>query len=200
MVDPAIFDLEIDGSTIIHGVKTKGNVGLGKAKASSNVLLGMVGFSMFLAAIGLELNQEEFANQMVRFWHYLLKCITDVGVVLWQTYRGMLATRKLISQELTQPYVGRNKVLKDYYKWRCEQGKISLEQYTKIVKYQEEIEVELTEEQLLKLRKEENKWYTNYRHIKNLYRICNSKCHKSSSKLLLLFLFIDIIPLSMKMA
>lgn len=152
-VDATIFDLEIDGSAVITGVKTKGNINIGKAKASSNVVIGMVGFSMFLTAIGLELNQEQFANQMVRFWHYVLKCATDVGIVLWQTYRGMLNSRKIISSELTQPYAGRNTVLKDYYKWRYDEKKIDADKYSSIVKFQEEIEVELTEEELAKLKK-----------------------------------------------
>ena len=152
-VDATVFELEIDGSAVISGVKTKGNIGAGKVRASSNVIIGMVGFSMFLTAIGLELNQEQFANQMVRFWHYVLKCATDVGIVLWQTYRGMLSSRKIISAELTQPYAGRNKVLKDYYKWRYDNGKITEEEYISIVRFQEEIEVELTEEQLKALKK-----------------------------------------------
>ena len=156
LVDATVFELEIDGSATVHGVKTRSNVNAGKVKASSNVLIGMVGFSMFLTAIGLELNKDEFANQMVRFWHYLMKCVTDVGIVLWQTYRGMLGSRKIISQELTQPYVGRNKVLKDYYQWRFQNEKLTQEKYNEIVKFQEEIEVTLTEEQLKKLKDTEN--------------------------------------------
>ena len=147
-VDATVFELEIDGSAVIHGTKTKGNINVGKVKASSNVVLGMVGFSMFLTAIGLELNQEQFANQMVRFWHYVMKCATDVGVVLWRTYRGMLNTRKIISNELTQPYVGRNKVLRDYYKWRFDNQKITEVDYNSIVNFKGEFEVELTQEQL----------------------------------------------------
>ena len=153
MVDATVFELEIDGSAVISGVKTKGNIGAGKVKASSNVIIGMVAFSMFLTAIALELNQEQFANQMVRFWHYLMKCVTDVGIVLWQTYRGMLNSRKIISAELTQPYAGRNKVLKDYYKWRYDEKKIDEDKYLSIVNFQEEVEVELTEEQLKSLKK-----------------------------------------------
>ena len=143
LVDPTVFELEIDGSAIVSGVKTKGNINAGKIKSSTNVVMGMVLFSMFITAIGLELNQEEFANQMVEFWHYLLKCATDIGIVLWQTYRGMLNSRKIISNELTQPFVGRNKVLKEYYKWQYEQERIDLEKYTSIIKFQEEIEVEM---------------------------------------------------------
>lgn len=150
-VDAAIFNLEIDGSAIVKGVKTKGNVGYGKIKSSVTVAIGMIGFSMFLTAIVLELNQEQFADQMVRFWHYCLKCVTDVGIVLWQTYRGMLASRKIISSELTQPYVGRNKVLVDYYDWKYEKGYITKEQHNSIVNFQEEEVVEMTEEEYKKL-------------------------------------------------
>lgn len=153
MVDPTVFELEIDGSAVVSGVKTKGNVGAGKVKASSNVIISMVGFSMFLTAIALELNQQEFANQMVRFWHYVMKCATDVGIVLWQTYRGMLMARKIISSEYTEPYVGRNKVLKDYYKWRYDEGKITEDKYISITKLQEEIEIEMSEDELKNLTK-----------------------------------------------
>jgi hypothetical protein len=151
MVDATVFELEIDGSTISTGVKTRGNVAMGKARLSSNVILGMIFISMFLTAITLELSKEEFANQMTRFWHYVLKCATDVGIVLWQTYRGMLSTRKLISNEYTQPYTGRNKVLKDYYKWQLDEGKISQDQYNSLVNLPEEYEMEVTTEELEKL-------------------------------------------------
>ena len=167
-VDATVFDLEIDGAATIHGTKTKGNVTIGKVKASGNVIMGMIGISMFLTAIGLELNAEQFEDQMVAFWHYLLKCATDVGVVLWQTLRGMMKTRKIISSELTQPFVGRNKVLKEYYKWQLDNGKITLDEYNNIVtpkvetsepekKDEEYIEVEMTEEQLKALQQGGNK-------------------------------------------
>lgn len=150
-VDPTVFELEIDGSVVTRGTKVKGNVNVGKVKASSNVALSMLGFSAFLTSIGLELNQEQFANQMVRFWHYVMKCATDVGIVLWQTYRGMLTVRKIISNELTQPYVGRNKVLQAYYKWQFEQGKIDENKYNSIVNLKQEIEIEVTPEELNKM-------------------------------------------------
>ena len=147
-VDPTVFELEIDGSAVIRGVKTKGNISAGKAKASTNVIVGMIGISMFLTAIGLEINQEQFANQMVRFWHYLMKCVTDVGIVVWQAYRGTLNARKIISNEYTQPFVGRNTVLKGYYKWQLGEGKITQEFYNKITtqpKVEVVAEVEMTE-------------------------------------------------------
>lgn len=150
-VDPAVFELEIDGSQTFTGVKTKGNVNAGKIKASTNVVLGMVGFSMFISAIGLELDGQEFANQMESFWHYCMKCVSDVGIILWQTMRGMFKARSIISSEFTQPYNGRNKVLKDYYKWRFENNKIDEQEYREIIDYKDEVEVTLTAEQLKKL-------------------------------------------------
>jgi len=147
-VDATVFDLEIDGSPAIHGTKTHGNITIGKVKASANVILGMLGFSMFLTSIGLELNGEQFADQMEAFWHYLLKCATDVGIILWQTLRGMLKTRKIISGELTQPFVGRNRVLKEYYKYELENQFISSEEYYNIINDKEEYEIEVTESQL----------------------------------------------------
>lgn len=151
-VDATLFELEIDGSSVSHGVKTKGNIGASKVKASSNVALGMLGFSMFFTAVGLELDGQQFANQMEAFWHYLLKCLTDVGIVLWQALRGVMKTRKIISNELTQPYVGRNKVLRDYYKWQLDNEKITENDYNSIVNLPEEYTVEMSESELKELK------------------------------------------------
>ena len=146
-VDAAAFDLEIDGSPVVTGVKTKGNANVGKIKASTNVVLSMIGFSMFITAIGLELDGRQFANQMESFWHYCMKCVSDIGVILWQTMRGMLKVRGIVSSEFTQPFIGRNKVFKDYYLWRLSQNKISESEYNEIVNYTDEVEVTLTAKQ-----------------------------------------------------
>ena len=162
-VDATVFELEIDGSPAVHGVKTKSNLALGRTKASGTTALGMVLVSMFLTVLGLELSAEIFADEMVAFWHYLAKCAADVFVVVWQLSKGALKTRRLISSELTQPYAGRNKVLFDYIKWRLEEGKITPEEYKEIMDHirlidKEEVKeendgeyVELTEEQLKQL-------------------------------------------------
>lgn len=116
-IDPIMFELEIDGSGTYRGVKVKGNVNFGRARLTSGVILGMVCFSMVLASIVLAPDQQEFESQMVRFWHYVLNCATDTGIIVWQTLRGMINARKLVSQELTEPLVGRNYVLDCYYQW-----------------------------------------------------------------------------------
>lgn len=150
-VDPTSFELEVDGSAAIHGTKTVGHVGLGKVKASVNVILGMVGVSMFITAIGLEINAEQFEDQMVAFWHYLLKCATDVGIVLWQTFRGMMKVRKIISSELTQPYVGRNKVLTEYLEWRLKTNQPNSLAYDELHKDDDAEFIEISEDKLKEL-------------------------------------------------
>lgn len=145
-VDPLVFDLEIDGKPTYKGVKVKGNVGAGKVKATGNVLLGMVAISMFLATLGLDANQQQFENQMVAFWSYVLTCCEDIGLIVWQVLRGLLGSRKIISQELTQPFIGRNKVLTDYQEW-CIENKVekskSYLMYQKIIDEQSKAEREV---------------------------------------------------------
>lgn len=153
-VDPSVFDLEIDGSTKREEVKVKGNVPVGKAKASANVAFGILGFSMFITSISLDVNQEQFSDQMVAFWHYALKCASDVGLVLWQLIRGMLATRKIISNEITSAYVGRNKVLKNYIDWRLSTNQPTSKVDEEIQKNNKEEILELTEEEYNKIKED----------------------------------------------
>lgn len=159
-VDESLFELEIDGAEPKSKIKVKGNLALGRAKTSINVVLGMVAFSMFITAFRLELNQETFVSQVEAFWHYFLKCTEDVGIILWQTTRGMFKARKIISSELTQPFVCRIRVLEEYYKWRKENGVITEEEYKEIVNWNppdDDVveEVEMTKEEFEKYRKAE---------------------------------------------
>ena len=117
-IDPAIFELELDGSSKTRGIKTKGSVVAGRTIASSTVILSMLGFSMLMTTFGLEADKQEFESQMVKFWHYCLKAVEDVGVVLWQFIQGTLKTRKIISQQVTLPLSGRVQVLEAYLDWR----------------------------------------------------------------------------------
>lgn len=143
-VDPIVFDLEIDGKSTYHGVKVKGNVGGGKVKATANVLLGMFAISTFITIIGLDANQQQFESQMLAFWHYVLVCAEDIGVIVWQTLRGILGSRKIISQELTTPFIGRNKVLTDYNEW-CIENNIEKSKSFQIYKKIEESEMRANE-------------------------------------------------------
>ena len=119
-VDPAIFELEINGAQKSAGIKTTGNLIVGRAKESSTIILSMLMISMLTTSFALGASKEEFESQMVRFWHYCLKAVEDTGVVLWQFFNGTLRARKIVSKELTQPYAGRNEVLRAYVNWRVE--------------------------------------------------------------------------------
>lgn len=147
-VDPATFELEIDGSPIVRGVKTKGNAALGKGKATGSVVLGVLAVSMFLTAIKLETDKQAFDDKVAETLHYLLKCAGDVAIVLWQVMRGMLNVRKIVSSEFTQPYVGRNTVLKRYLEWRLATNQPESLLHKEL---NGEVEVELTAEQLAEL-------------------------------------------------
>jgi len=144
-VDPTVFDLEIDGGVITSGVKTKGSTKAGRLKATSSVVIGMLGFAMLTSSFTLSFSQQQFASQMEAFWHYFLHCVEDVGIIVWQVLRGTSQARKIISEELTQVFVGRNKVLQEYLQWRLTNKKKNTEVYDEIHSHQE---IELTEEQL----------------------------------------------------
>ena len=151
-VDPSIFELEIDGSAKTSGVRTRGSVSQGRAKASSTVIIGMIFISAFFTAFGLEADKQQFESQMVAFWHYCLKAIQDVGVVLWQFTRGMFESRKIVSQQLTEPYLGRNKVLESYLEWRLTTHQPDSLVYQEL--HQEEEIIEISEEDLNKIKEE----------------------------------------------
>ena len=147
-VDPAVFELEIDGSRKVKGLKTQGSLVVGRIKASSNVILGMVAFSMFVTAFGLEADKQEFVDNMVEFWHYCMKVCEDIGIVAWQFSQGMIRTRGIISSQLTIPYTNRNKILKEYIDWRLAEKKPNTLVYDELNSKQE---IELTEEQLKRI-------------------------------------------------
>lgn len=142
-VDPIIFDLELDGKSTYQGIKVKGSVASGRARSTLTVLMGMLGVSMFITSIGLDANQEQFVDNVTAFWHYLLTCAEDVGIILWQTLRGVFGSRKIISSEITQPLIGRNQVLMEYIQY-CNDNHIETTKAKKI--YDKLVEIEESEE------------------------------------------------------
>ena len=97
---------------------------------------------MLTTSFGLAASAEEFENQMLRFWHYFLKAVEDIGVVLWQFFNGTLRTRRIVSTQLTQPYAGRNYVLREYINWREETNAKESPSFNEINKEDEYIEVD----------------------------------------------------------
>lgn len=117
-IDPAIFELEINGEQKSQGIKVAGSIISGRIKESTTIIFTMLAISMLTTSFGLSASKEEFENNMVAFWHYCLKAVEDTGIVLWQFLNGLLRARKIVSKELTQPYAGRNAVLEEYINWR----------------------------------------------------------------------------------
>ena len=154
-VDPAIFELEINGSQKTTGIKTRGSVTEGKAKASVNVALTMLLISAFTTALAFELSGSELVEEVGTFMGYLIKCVIDVATIIWQFLRGMFSVRTLVSKEVTEPYNGRNKVLQCYIDWRINEKLPDTSVYKEL--HKEEF-VEMTEEEYAKLHEnEENK-------------------------------------------
>lgn len=148
-VDPSVFDLEIDAKAKKDIIKVKGNVGAGRARASSSIALSMVVISMFTTALVLSINQQQFVDQMQAFWYYLLTCIVDAGLVAWNVFRGTRSASAIISEELTTPYVYRNRVLTGYIGWKKEnniQPTKAYEEINRLVNEENNV-IEMTQEE-----------------------------------------------------
>ncbi len=149
-VDPAAFELEVNGATKFEKNRVTGSVTKGRAKESSNVILGMVAVSMLTTSFTLSANKEQFESQMIAFWHYVLKTCEDILIVGWQFLNGLLRTRNIVSAQLTVPYATRNQILIEYLNWRKENQLPDTYAYTELKKVDEEEEeevIEMTEEE-----------------------------------------------------
>lgn len=147
-VDPAVFELEINGAQKVRGVKVTGNIAVGRIKESSTIVWSMLLLSMLTTSFGLTASKEEFENNMIAFWHYCLKAVEDTAIVLWQFTNGLLRARSIVSGQLTKPYACRNRVLKEYFNWRSENGAANSAVYEELHKDDDTVEVEMTEEEL----------------------------------------------------
>ena len=149
-VDPAVFEIEIDGSQKVETAKVNGSVGKARTFASLNIVWGVLIISILTTSIVLEADKEQFETQAIQAMHYMQKAFSDIGIVLWQFLHGILKTKSIVSKELTTPYSQRVKVLKEYYAWRSEKGEWVPNCYTELLKESEFEEVEMTEEEYKK--------------------------------------------------
>lgn len=150
-VDPAVFDLEINGSQKIIQNKITGSLNKGRAIASITTLAGVIIAPIIINSFALDPNRQEFEDGVIAGVNYALKMASDIGILIWQFLRGILSTHKIVSQQLTIPLEERVKILKKYYKWRKDTGKSVPQCYEdlfKEVKY-----VELSEEELKQIKK-----------------------------------------------
>lgn len=151
-VDPAIFELEIDGSQKIHQSKVRGSINAGRSKITFTTMLSVVLISMVVTGFSLSADQQEFENNMVEAAHWLLKAAEDIGIITWQLFRGIISTRSIVSNELTTPFVNRNTILKGYYKWRLNNGLAVPNCYLNLNAEQEEEIIEISVNDLNKIK------------------------------------------------
>lgn len=145
-IDPAVFELEINGAQKTTGVKTTGNITFGRIKESTTIVMSMLLISMLTTSFGLEASKEKFESQMVAFWHYCLKAAEDTGIILWQFFNGTLRARNIVSSQLTQPYAGRNIVLEAYVNWRAENKAQNSAAFEELKEEDDEV-IEISKEQ-----------------------------------------------------
>ena len=121
-IDPSIFALEINGTQKIEYNRVTGSVNKGRALMSLTTLAGVIAFPIVMNSISLAPSKDELQDGVVTAVNYCIKIAGDIGIIVWQFLRGMMATPKIVSRELTSPLSERVKVLKRYYAWRKGKG------------------------------------------------------------------------------
>lgn len=151
-VNPAAFEMGIDGKVVDEDNKVTGNVNLGRTKATANVIWGVVLVTCVTTAIAVSYDQEEFVNNMRAFWYYLLTTMVDIGIVAWNLFRGTMACKSIIEEQIHRPYVNRNKVLKGFIAWKINQDIQPSKSFLHIQELTKEPEyIEISKEELTRL-------------------------------------------------
>ena len=146
-VNPSAFEMDINGKITDEDNKVTGNVALGKVKATSSVVLGVILVTAVMSAIVVSINQQQFVDQMQAFWYYVLSATVDVGIIAWNLFRGTMACKSIIEEQIHRPYVNRNKVLKKFISWKLVNNIKTSESHKYIKSLTEEVVVEMTKEE-----------------------------------------------------
>ena len=146
-IEPAVFDIEINGAQKIVQNNVTGSIGKGRLIASTTAASGIILFSIFANSFSLAPNQEEFENQIVAAVNTAVRIATDIGIIIWQFFRGVLSTHGIVSKQMTMPLEERVKILKKYFGWRQNKGLEVPQFYLDIMGENEIKEIEMTEEQ-----------------------------------------------------
>lgn len=150
-VNPAAFEMDINGKVVDEDNKVTGNVNLGRTKATANVIWGVVLITSITTAIAVSYDQEELVNNVQAFWYYLMSTMVDIGLVAWNLFRGTMACKSIIEEQIHRPYVNRNKVLKGFISWKLAnniQPSKSFERIQELTKPEEEQFVEISKSDL----------------------------------------------------
>lgn len=154
-IDPSVFELEIDGAQKVTQGKITGSIRNGRIKGTTTTILGVVMVSMLTTGIALEADKQQFETQAIAAAHYCMKAFSDIGIVMWQLFRGIIGAPRIVSNQLTLPYAERNKVLIAYFGWREAKGEEVPNCYKELfIEKQDEEVLEVTQEEYNKLKGE----------------------------------------------
>ena len=163
-IDHTIFELEIGAKQKVHQRSVTGSIGKGRAISTGTGALSIIGVTMFIGSFSVAPDSQEFVEGTVAAVNTVVKMCSDIAVIIWQFFRGILSTTKIVSQQLTSPYVERTEILKKYYRWRQDNGESVPKFYQELYKMdnvqlegteeKEEEVLELTEEEYNKLKGE----------------------------------------------
>lgn len=149
-VNPSAFEMDINGKIADEDNRVTGNVSLGKVKATAGIVWGAVLITAVMSAIVVSVNQQEFIDNMQAFWYYLLSAMVDVGIVAWNLFRGTMACKPIIEEQIHRPYVNRNKVLKKFIAWKLVNNIKTSESHkyiTELMKKDNETVIEMTKDE-----------------------------------------------------
>ncbi len=155
-VNAALFELEINGAQVVRQNQITGSIGRGRLIGSITTIAMVTGITMFFNSWSADPNKQEFVDGAVAALNYVIRIFTDIGIVMWQFFRGIMASTRIVSSQMTVPYVQRVEILKKYYQWRITQGKTVPDCYYQLYGQElvvsrpnktEEEEVEMTPEE-----------------------------------------------------
>lgn len=133
-ISASLFELEINGTQRIKQNQITGSIGKGRVIGSITTAALVLGITMFFNSWSADPNGQEFADGVQAAVSYVIKMFTDIGIVLWQFIRGIVAASRIVSSQLTHPFVQRVEILKKYYQWRIDNGKDAPQCYYDIFK------------------------------------------------------------------
>lgn len=153
-VDHTVFELEIGAKQKVHQRNVTGSIAKGRAISTGTGALSIIGVTMFIGSFSVAPDQQELVEGTVAAVNTVVKMCSDIAVIIWQFFRGILSTTNIVSQQLTSPYVERTEILKKYYRWRQENGQTVPKFYQELYEM-DNIQLEDTKEEFVEITEEE---------------------------------------------
>lgn len=155
-IDHTIFELEIGAKQRVQQRNVTGSIAKGRAISTGTGALSIIGVTMFIGSFSVAPDSQEFVEGTVAAVNTVVKMCSDIAVIIWQFFRGILSATKIVSQQLTSPYVERTEILKKYYRWRQDNNEPVPQFYLDLYKMDNvQVEDKEEKEEVLELTQEE---------------------------------------------